>query len=251
MEYRNDGNIAIEVGQTITLGYSIGNNIISVPKLLSSPLNPGEIISQNFSDIKSNITIGSANTIEFYGKVNNDIQASNDAIIISMTVYQSPTLDIGKGKTKIFDGSTSIDAGGGNDIYTWSTGATVRSISVNKTGWYKVTVTSRDGCVASDSVYLLNINDGNSILSIITGTFEVFPNPAQKVIRIRNISETLVNPVIQIVSSENKLLFKKKYQQVFSKFDESIDVSSFARGMYYLKIMDSKGIVFVEKVVLY
>jgi len=54
------------------------------------------------------------------------------------------------------DGTDSLNLSAGNafDHYLWSTGDTTSSIKINKAGWYKVNVSTTDGCVLQDSVQL-------------------------------------------------------------------------------------------------
>lgn len=72
------------------------------------------------------------------------------------------SVDLG-GDIDLCAGSTAtLDPGGGFDSYTWSTGATTQSISVNMAGTYMVTV-SNGGCEASDEV---DINTGELELNL-------------------------------------------------------------------------------------
>ncbi|MBV6441714.1 MAG: hypothetical protein EPGJADBJ_03402 [Saprospiraceae bacterium] len=68
--------------------------------------------------------------------------------------------------------SVSLDAGGGFTTYQWSNNATTPGITVNMPGLYAVTVTSADGCTATDTVEVLQ-NNTLPVVSITT------PNGAQ------------------------------------------------------------------------
>lgn len=48
----------------------------------------------------------------------------------------------------------TLNAGNSFDHYSWSTGETTSSIQVNKAGWYKVNVSTEEGCMLKDSVEL-------------------------------------------------------------------------------------------------
>jgi len=47
-----------------------------------------------------------------------------------------------------------LNAGNSFDHYSWSTGETTSSIQINKAGWYKVNVSTDEGCILKDSVEL-------------------------------------------------------------------------------------------------
>ncbi|MDZ7742578.1 MAG: gliding motility-associated C-terminal domain-containing protein [Bacteroidota bacterium] len=56
-----------------------------------------------------------------------------------------------------FSEHLQLDAGPGQQHYQWSTGDTTQSIHITQEGWYKVELTSPQGCTSIDSVYALNI----------------------------------------------------------------------------------------------
>jgi gliding motility-associated-like protein len=85
---------------------------------------------------------------------NSDGCTSSDAMLL--TVNPSPTPDIG-GDQNICDydtASVTLDAGPG-DIYQWNISENTRTITVNETGAYAVTVTNYFGCTGADSMNLV------------------------------------------------------------------------------------------------
>jgi len=60
--------------------------------------------------------------------------------------------------TRVCGTSAILDAGSGYSTYSWNTGATTRTITVNSGGSYNVTVGNAEGCTASDSTFLSLIN---------------------------------------------------------------------------------------------
>lgn len=57
--------------------------------------------------------------------------------------------------TLYFDERIQLEATQGYDSYTWNSGDTTNSILVTAEGWYKVTITTAEGCTTTDSVMML------------------------------------------------------------------------------------------------
>ncbi len=57
--------------------------------------------------------------------------------------------------TLYFDERIQFEATQGYDSYTWNTGDTTNSILVTTEGWYKVTISTPEGCTTTDSVMML------------------------------------------------------------------------------------------------
>jgi gliding motility-associated-like protein len=57
--------------------------------------------------------------------------------------------------TLYFDERRWLEAAQGYDTYSWNTGDTTNSILVTAEGWYKVTISTPEGCTTTDSVMML------------------------------------------------------------------------------------------------
>jgi hypothetical protein len=96
-------------------------------------------------------------------------------------------LDLGYGYLKndsleICKGSSiELEAGAFFDTYLWSTGETTRIIKASKSGKYKVTASTSDGCQLSDSVYIKStgpgINLGNDTVTCGNGELVLDASP--------------------------------------------------------------------------
>lgn len=67
-----------------------------------------------------------------------------------------PSVDLGADRTICAGGSTTLDAGNAGATYSWSTGETTQTISVNTTGTYIVTVTN--GACSDKDTIVVNVS---------------------------------------------------------------------------------------------
>ncbi|MBO6515076.1 MAG: T9SS type A sorting domain-containing protein [Bacteroidia bacterium] len=82
-----------------------------------------------------------------------DTDGCSNFDLISVKEYAVPTPDLGKDFNHCSTDTLLhvLDAGTGAS-YVWSNGYTSQTLTVNKAGQYKVTVTSVDGCSSTDSI---------------------------------------------------------------------------------------------------
>ena len=73
-----------------------------------------------------------------------------DTIVI--TSKPAPTKNLGADVSICPGSAVSLDAGNTGATYLWSTGATTKTINVTAANTYRVTVTSANGCVVSDTI---------------------------------------------------------------------------------------------------
>lgn len=67
---------------------------------------------------------------------------------------EDPKISLGKDTSSCGPGKIILDAGKGFDTYQWQDGSKSQTFTVNKSGFYSVTGTSRHGCKASDTIYV-------------------------------------------------------------------------------------------------
>ncbi len=148
------------------------------------------------------------------------------------TVLVSPIVDLGKDTTICNTESYTLDAGSGSN-FTWNTGATTQSIVVNTSGTYSVIVENAQGCTDADTV--------NVTVEVCAGIFNqngneiqigLYPNPATQIINI-NVDPRLINATIEIIDAKGAYV----YNGQISNEIETIDVTSWAAGMYTLKVI--------------
>ena len=79
-----------------------------------------------------------------------------DSIItLNLTVASSPNVQFSNDTIRICNqDSVQLDAGSGFQTYAWNTGDSTQQIYVKFIGNYNVTITTSDGCSATDSVHV-------------------------------------------------------------------------------------------------
>lgn len=101
------------------------------------------------SAITRTISVSSAST---YSVIVTNANGCKGATSISTTASASPVPTI-TGATVFCQGSSTIlDAGAGFSAYSWSNGASTRTITVNTAANFSVTVTNTSGCSGSTSI---------------------------------------------------------------------------------------------------
>ncbi|MCB9232516.1 MAG: T9SS type A sorting domain-containing protein [Bacteroidia bacterium] len=94
-------------------------------------------------------TINAANSQDYSVIVTNGLGCEGmDTVNVSL----APSADLGPDQDICAGGSTTLDPGITGQTYSWSTGATSSTLTVNAAGSYSVTVTDANGCVSSDTV---------------------------------------------------------------------------------------------------
>lgn len=132
----------------------------------------------------------------------------------------------------------TIAAPSGFETYLWDDGTTQQTLTVTNPGWYSVTVSSITGCSASDSVYVVKSIDIDELSGF--SSIAVFPNPASSYLNVKIELFNAGSVRIELTNTLGEHIFMKTIQQAL-KFNETIDVSEFAIGMYYLNITSDKA----------
>jgi len=159
---------------------------------LSSNLIPGDSTLHTFTD-SLDMSYAGDYLFKIHTRMEDDpyfySEVNNDTLTDTISVLGMPRYDIGHIIGTPAPVDTTLDAGEGFAIYDWSTGATTRTIQVNSTGWYQVTVTNDTGCVASDSVKVVDSDINTGITQIITSVEDAceHPNPYEYTVEISNM----------------------------------------------------------------
>lgn len=100
-------------------------------------------------------TFNATNTGVYHVTVT-DANGCTDRDTISVTV-SNPVVNIGPDVSFCADASHTFMAAGAFVSWSWNTGASTSSLTVNSAGNYSVTVTDASGCTATDAAAVLNV----------------------------------------------------------------------------------------------
>ena len=241
---KNVGDLTVASGETIPVSYKVNADAIVTENLvLTADLNVNDIVNYTFTQTADLSAIA---THTFMTSVNyaNDANNVNDTIQGTVTNTEF-VFEFDTDTMVVTSYPTDVVAQAGYDNYTWSTGDNNSIISVNADGWYSVIV-DNGNCESTDSIYVILSTDIVSVNSDFN--FNVYPNPSNDVfnVNINNIDAT--DMLVEIIDVDGKVIYNY-YNSSVTNYNNSIDVSKYAKGVYYLRI-NTNSKVFVEKLIV-
>ena len=112
-----------------------------------------------------------------------DINGCQDTASVEVTVFETPIVFLGNDTTICaYNTPLTLTATPGYASYSWNFGGTTVSFDVNQTGSYLVQVSSAEGCVSTDEIFVtvdpcLGIGEFDNTVSI-------YPNPVTEKVSI-------------------------------------------------------------------
>jgi hypothetical protein len=162
---------------------------------------------------------------------------------VNVTLKANPIPDIGNDTTICDTDTISIGTARAYVSYDWSTGATTRNIRVNLIGTYTVTVTDSFTCEGTASMVLDTMDCGTDFIAgILSGDVNVYPNPANKVVRLE-ITNYLSNRelIVSLVDMNGRLVNEQVYKAGSTIYDEW-DISKLESGVYIMRMTNQVGL---------
>ena len=157
-------------------------------------------------------------------------QGCSDTTVANVTVNPLPTLSTTpSSQTLCINESTTLSVSGA-DAYKWNTGDTTASIVVTPTlsGTYKVIGKTTFGC-ADSAIVNLTVNTCDGVAKQQLANISIYPNPSSGVYHLVNTDNHALT--IEVMNAMGQLIVVKT-----TKDDTLVDLTSFANGIYYLRV---------------
>ena len=98
--------------------------------------------------------------------------------------------------------------------------------------------------------YLVNIDLGSGVKNIAQETvLNIFPNPASNNVSIYFVNKIADNTQLKLYSSNGQLVFSENMNQFAGSYHKDLDVSTYAKGIYFMQMITNKNVV-TKKVVI-
>ncbi len=157
----------------------------------------------------------------------------------NLVVKPQPTVNLGGDQQICGNNTLKLSAGNSGAQYLWSTNATSSNIIVSRSGNYSVEV-NLNGCVSSDSVTVSYeaICVGLEELAVYGGV-SVYPIPARDMVTISFDNKLSAELRVTLLDSKGNLVWEDNN---ISSDELQIDVSSFASGVYFLRLIGAENV---------
>jgi len=155
---KNFGNYAIEPGADLKVVYSLnGGEEVTETVPLSESFDGGAELEYTFGKVEDMSAPGSYEFV-IYTEYAGDQVPTNDILFRNVDVFGSPVIDINDGEDTIFTSvPVTLTVEEGYASYLWQDGSTGTQYDISDpgVGMYTVDVDADNGCITSDSVFVV------------------------------------------------------------------------------------------------
>jgi hypothetical protein len=136
------------------------------------------------------------------------------------------------------------------DLAGWSSTQASPQVRPTRTTRYYLTVTDGNGCVSRQTGIIVYVSRGKeadpeNIIANDNGSFMFYPNPTNDYLNLEYSFKGIRNLELRVENIMGQVLFSKKLRASGDNL-ESIDVSNFASGVYFIRL-NLDGKIFSEK----
>ena len=84
----------------------------------------------------------------------------------------------------------------------------------------------------------IRLDGGNAINNL-----EVYPNPSKDIFNVSFVSEDMQNLEIRVLNLIGEVIYTEGLEQFVGEYTKSINMSKYTKGVYFLEITTSNGVV--------
>lgn len=187
--------------------------------------------------------LGVGTTTVYAGVLDSNGCANVDSVDVN--VLAAPVVNLGADYTMdwIADVDT-LDAGAGFSSYLWSNNWSAQTLvvsnSINQVGvnTYWVVVTDGNNCTGTDTIVINVIDDTGFDGAVDMISVKVYPNPATDNFNI-SMNGFVGAVQMEIVDVTGKVVYTENLD-ITNHFVKSMDVTTLAKGIYYIKLTTTK-----------
>ena len=182
--------------------------------------------------------------------INDPFPLDDGDSLLHIKVFPNPVVNLGHDTTLFDNQNITLDAGAGFDKYSWSTGNSIRTITVDTTGIGLhsksfIVVVTKDGCTGSDTIVITFVKH-IGIRPQSNFVINIYPNPSGAVLNVE-ISGISRKIMMMLTDIQGKELLNRPVVPANAMVKEEIDISGLPAGVYFLKISNEK-MMKIEKV---
>ncbi|MCP4311974.1 MAG: T9SS type A sorting domain-containing protein [Bacteroidetes bacterium] len=202
-------------------------------KSIFEALNPGDSIEFRFGSTFDFSALGD-HTLQATCSYVQDVDPFNDTLDVIVTHFGFPEPELGGvNDTLLTTVPHMLDAGAGYSFYEWNGVAGRQTYNATRYGWYKLEVSTPEGCVGSDSIFLVSLTGMEDLF--LPGELKVYPVPSSRQLHIEYRNDAAENLVLDIFDSMGRKILIKQFSGV-REITETVDVTVLSGGVYFLRL---------------
>ena len=185
----------------------------------------------------------SPNSVTVYSvavsSTSNNITCNSSAVNHTVTVNTSPVITAQISQQFVCKGQTFIMSASGANSYTWSTGASTASVSLNEPNpgvyTYFVSGSSTEGCKSNKVTLGITVSSCSGIEENESQTYRMYPNPSNGLVTLESGRNESFNVNVTDLTGREVLSLQAQNSAC------TLNIQDFANGVYFVKIQSIHG----------
>ncbi len=251
----SDGNVAFTGATTRLYQYTLPNSLNLVSPFCEveiltadTTICPGDLVtvdaeagfaSYDWNDLQTGSSVNFGNAGQYYVNATN----ANGCVAsdtFNLSEHTLPGVALGTDQIICINHDITLDAGAGFTDYDWSTGGTLQTELITGSslgvGVHTIDVLATDmnGCNNSDTL-VLTVDACTDIDQPEGFKMNVYPNPVLTNLNLENKGQAPFN--VQLINILGETI---QTMRVDGQNTQSIDMTAFASGTYFIKVFDGE-----------